>query len=134
MNLDKTQKPKYGSYGSSSKEQIVDEIINQEEESLLFPKGSITIMQSDNRQISPILNGSEYVSFTLINNYLYAMKHGYNFIYYHWNTPNHSENDENMHSKTKYQHVCGARSAPWCKILSAYDAVNNSKANMIGYL
>ena len=109
------------------KDDISEKIKQNDQE--LFSKKSITIMQTDNRPISSLLNGSEYISFTVINNYLYAMKHEYNFIYYHWNTPNHSKSHENMHSKTKYQHICGGRAAPWCKILSLRDAVSNSKPN-----
>merc|ERR1712129_69223 len=100
------------------------------DDELFFAKDSITIIQSDNRQIfAPLDNETGYESFSVVNNYLYAMEHGHDYAFYHWNTPNHSTAHENMHSTTKYQQVCGGRAAPWCKIISAFHAINKTKEN-----
>eukprot|EP01084_Bolivina_argentea_P066836 121868_1 len=81
----------------------------------------VTIIQSDNRNITGWggIHLDNYWTLTILINYLYAMKHGYKFVYYQWIVP--------TSDAPKSQHVCGGRSASWCKLPCVYHALNVSK-------
>eukprot|EP01083_Nonionella_stella_P145584 456510_1 len=80
------------------------------------------IVMSDNRDI--LL--SNFLSFTTAINYLYATQYGYRFVFYQWNNT-HDDSDHKMKFAARngcYHSLYGPKSAPWCKVITIYHALN----------
>jgi hypothetical protein len=90
----------------------------------------ITIVQSDSRQLSRSAD-FHYPTMTSVINYLYAKKHGYNYVRYQYDTatalPSSTKSKEKAEDY-KRQQTCGGRPSPWCKLLSVYDVLTKSQA------
>ena len=76
----------------------------------------VHIIQSDNRNLSDVAD--DYQTLTAIINFRYAQRHGYQYTRYQF-----TSSDTSGHPKTA--DTCGGRAAPWCKIISAYHALQS---------
>eukprot|EP01084_Bolivina_argentea_P130717 230764_1 len=89
--------------------------------SLSKSKHTIVIM-SDTRNIST----SNFLSISTTINYLYAQKYGYKFMFYKWDPINKQNSAHALKFKACCSHsVYGRKSAPWCKVICIYHALNN---------
>eukprot|EP00040_Diaphanoeca_grandis_P018796 m.98924 g.98924 ORF g.98924 m.98924 type:complete len:419 (+) comp27113_c0_seq1:287-1543(+) len=83
--------------------------------------------------VTTFLNMSHHIPIAVIN-YLYAMRHGYEFRYIHLNLHNPTWNDKGTKGHVCRHGLHGDRASPWCKLLGIYDRVKHRTADEILFM